>query len=99
MIGSIGSGKSSTSQSICDFKGIDTFKTSARGEPCTLETDVQRVKWKETDDEYMNKEEFILIDTPGFNEGDESDMENISNMIIRLRNIKIIDAIFIVINS
>ena len=47
----------------------------------------------------MNQEEFILIDTPGFNEGDESDMENISNMIIRLRNIKIIDAIFIVINS
>ena len=47
----------------------------------------------------MNQEEFILVDTPGFNEGEEKDQDNVANMIIRLRNIKSVDAIFIVMNS
>lgn len=64
MIGEIGSGKSLTCQSICDFKG-DAFKVSADTDACTKETFYHDVKWKDTQDEFM------LIDTPGFNEGNK----------------------------
>ena len=39
----------------------------------------------------------MLIDTPGFNEGEKEDEENLNNMIVRLSKIKTINAIFIVI--
>ena len=41
----------------------------------------------------------MLIDTPGFNEGEKQDIENVSNMIIRLSKIRSINVIFVVMDG
>jgi predicted GTPase len=60
---------------------------------CTNDTTYEKVFWKDL------KKEFMVIDTPGFEESAEADDTHCTEMIFRLQRIKYVNGIFIVLNG
>lgn len=64
MIGGMGSGKSSTIQSLVHHPELETvFKSSSGANACTNDTVAKSCFWKNTNDPVF------VIDTPGLHEG------------------------------
>ena len=69
MIGAVGVGKSATCKSLCE--DVDNVFISSPGkDSCTKNTINKKVHWKNTYDEFM------LIDTQGFLDGEKNDDMN-----------------------
>jgi predicted GTPase len=74
MIGSTGTGKSASCNSLCG--STDKYPASAKASSMTFETAIHQVKWFGHDEE-----EFLLVDTPGLGDTDNRDAQHIENMV------------------
>jgi GTPase Era involved in 16S rRNA processing len=94
VLGSTGSGKSSFCNSLIADYDRKTFLESEKIDSFTTYTNSKKVFW------FDKKEEFILIDTPGINDSNNNDTNNISGLVDHLKeSIITLNAFIIVING
>ena len=91
LIGSTGSGKSSLANTLCGLK--NEFIVGGNIESVTSETLCKLISWKNTESQAY------IIDTPGLADSLGRDSIHIAEMVLKLREIKEVNAFLIVLNG
>ncbi len=92
VIGSTGTGKSATCNSLC---GKDLFPSSAEATSKTFETTMYSVHWQGK----THQPKFLLIDTPGLGDTLGRDSLHIADMTEKLKETQFVNGFLIVFNG
>jgi hypothetical protein len=92
-IGSTGTGKSTTCNTLCDSK--DAFHASDGIDSCTYLTSVVKCKWSKG----LGGGGFTLVDTPGLGDALGRDSEHVAAMVAQLKKLGSVNAFVIVFNG
>ena len=92
-IGSTGTGKSTTCNTLCDSK--DAFAASDGIDSCTYLTSVVKTRWSKA----IGGGSFTLVDTPGLGDALGRDSEHVAAMVAQLKELGSVNAFVIVFNG
>ena len=94
-IGSTGTGKSTTCQTLCDSTDSDAFHASGGIDSCTDRPSVVKCKWSKL----LGGKGLTLIDTPGLGDASGRDSQHIAAMVAELKRHGSVNALVIVFNG